>query len=415
MSKLRLLLAAVAALTLILVGGVQHQPATAFTGDSQRPQPNNNARIYAASAWGSQVTGLSGIVNLGRTAHTALDCTQRLDLNRTNSIASVGIPGLADVGAINSWSTTDLTNGVESSTGRSEIAGASLLGGAVEIGAISAEAKASRSASGQYSGTTSTQVASITVLGQDVEITGGPQTINVPGLATIILDTKQVEATANGVDSVAAAVRVRVLETGATIRLGDARASINGSGVQGLFRGQSYGSRLTLGDSVQSGPTAALTAPCLGTGGQPVTAQVAGVNLGAVGSVGAVQSTVNTSTSPRYEMEASNEIASASLLAGLASLNGISSSVQVWRNADGSLGYETEAGVASISVAGINIDVPTTPGGTVGLPGVGTLTFHDVEIINSGNGVAVTAVKIQLLGGQVLELGRSAGVILPVR
>lgn len=415
MSKLRLLLAAMAALTLMLVGGVQHQPATAFTDDSRRPVPNDNVRIFSASAWGSQVIGLSGIVNLGPTVTSGISCTQRTDLNNTNTIGGVTIPGVATLGAINTFAKTEKAGGREASIGGSELAGASLLGGAIEVGAISAEAEAVRNPTGSFGGNATTEVASLKVLGESIRVTGGPQTIDVPGLARIHLGTTQVNTTATGVEVVAAAVRINVLETGAVIRLGDARAGIDGSGIEGLFRGDSFGSRLLVGGTVQSGPTAAVSVPCLGTAGAPRTSQVAGVNLGAVGDVGAITTSVTTWRSPRYEIESSSEIAGVSLLAGLASLNGISSSVNVWRNADGSLGYETDAEIASITVAGLDIQVPTVPGATVGLPSVGTLTFHDVETINAGNGVAVTAVKLELLGGQVLELGRSAGAILPVQ
>lgn len=430
MKRLRISLAAMASFALVLTAGAAsgapgvtdteneaNEPTAAVVdwhGEDSDLAPHSSDRIFSASGWGSSVTGLDGVVNVGRTAPSMLGCTQRTNFRGENSIASVNIPGVAEIGAVSTFTRTGNAAGVETSIGGAQIAGASVLGGAIEVGAITSDARAHRHPAGNYTGSVTTTVASLSVLGQEIEITGGPQTIQVDGLATVILNSTRVRAQTTGVTSAGTAVTIRVLETGAEVRLGEVRAAIDGSGIDSFFTGQTYGSRLSLGGVVQSGPTALLNVPCLGTTGVPVTAQLAGIDLGVVGSISGIESTVSTSHSPRYEIQSSNTIAGVSLLAGLASIDGISSSVEVWRNPDGSLGYETDAEIASITVAGLPISVPIEPGSVVGLPGVGTLTFHKIEEINGGNGVAVTAATLELLGGQVLELGRSAGVILPL-
>lgn len=384
MKRTRLFLASLGAAALMFTGAAaQSAPVVDWQPNSERGA-HVSERVFSASGWGSSVTGLSGVANLGRTAPSMLGCTQRTNFRGSNTVASVNIPGVAQLGAVDTFTRTGNANGVETSIGGSQIAGASVLNGTIEFGAITSQARAHRQTNGSYTGSVTTEIASLTVLGNEVEITGGPQTVQVPGVATIVLNSSRVRSTSTGVSSAGTAATIRILETGAEVRLGEVRAGIDGTGISSFFTGQTYGSRLTVGGTVTSGPTALLNMPCLGSAGAPIQAQISGVNLGTVGSVGAVTSTVSAEQTPRYQANASNQVAGASLLGGLASLNGISSEVEVWRNADGTLGYETDAGITSITVAGLNISVPTVPGGTVSLPGVGTLTFHDIQQINSG-------------------------------
>lgn len=365
---------------------------------------------FSASAWGSTVTGLSGIVNSGRTASSNVACVARTTWRHTNSLGSVDIPGIAEIGAITSNTRTGNANGVETALGQSQIAGASLLGGAIEVGAIQTIARAHRQ-SDTYWGSAQFSIASLTVLGEEIELGTGRQVIDVPGLAQIIVRSQSVRVSDGFVSSAGTAVFVRVLETGAEIRLGEARATVDGQPATSYFEGGAHGTSVRVGGVVQSGPTAVINFPCIGTGGEARTNQVASASLGAVGSAHGITSQVSTEQVPAPRAMASNEISSVTLLGGLAELSGITTSVEVWRNEDGSLGYEPHVEIGSIIVGGISIDVPTVPGAEVTLPLVGSLHFMNVQEIRNGHGVEVVGVRLNLLGGEVVELGRAAAVL----
>lgn len=365
---------------------------------------------FASSAWGSTVTVAGPLVNSGRTANTALACTQDAGLTRTNSLASVNIPGLAQLGAVSTYAATGQGPTAEVSVGRSRVAGASLLDGQIEIGAIESLSKVTRQ-SGNYTPSTNFSIASLTVLGEEIEIGTEEQTIEVDGLATITLNKELLRPGDTLASAVGTAVTVKVLETGAVIRIGESRAALDGRIVTGSFFGGAYGAFTKVGSTITSGPIAARGFPCIGTGGDWRSNRVDTTQLGGLGEANGVVSRIRAEQTPLSRAEATNRVAGVELLDGVVQIGAIDTAIEVWRDENGDLQYEPSAEIASIKVAGLNITVPTRPGAVVQLPLVGRLEFMDVNEISGGLGAEVVGARIVLLDNTVIVLSRSAASI----
>lgn len=377
-------------------------------------EPTADAVTFGANAWGSTVSAAGPVLNSGKSALATLSCTQKVGITKHNDVAGVDVAGLLAVDGVASQVRTRTVNGEPRATSQSRIAGASVLGGQVEVGAITTTAMVRKDANGTYRPSTSFSIASVKIAGETIKVGTGRKVVKIDGVAEVILNDRTHKSYSQSGSAAGTAVTVKVLETGAVVRLGEARASLNGQPINNFMAGNAYGTKLTVGDTVKSGASAYLTLPCQGTKGEERTNQVATVNLPGVGKVRGVESTISGTQTPTPRAKATNTIAGVDLLGGLASIEGITTSVEAWRESDGSLAYTPHAKIGSITVAGLSIDLPSTPGARLTLPGVGELRFMDVKETGNGNGVTVVGAKLELLGGQVLQLGQAHVALKPL-
>lgn len=409
----RSIIAAVGALALtVTMGGT----ATAAEGtaldteDAARQAPVT----FGASAWGSKVKVAGPLLNSGKTAYIALGCTHKDNISKTNDTAGVDIPELVDLGAVTSTVTTDRSSGpTYTSTGHSTIAEASVFAGEIELGAIETIASVSEGPDG-FTTDVDFEIASLTIAGEEIEIDDDEeQVIDIDGIAEITLNKQKTSIKRNKATASGTAVTIELLGPGgATIKLGEARAEIDSRIVNGFFTGGAYGTKVTVLDTVESGKTANKPLSCVGTKGKDKTNEVATLDLEGVGEVNGIVSTVNGDQTPRPDARVSNEIAEVELLAGLATIEAITTEVHVFEMPNGDIEYEADASIGGIRVGLITIDVPDEPGATVDLPGIGTLTFMEVTELKGGRGVEVIGARLTLDNGDTdVVLSRSAATI----
>lgn len=386
--------------------------ATAAEAPSSAPQAQAPV-TFGASAWGSTVKVAGPLLNSGKTAFISLGCTQKDNIFRENPTASVEIPGVADLGAVVSTASTDRTSGpTYTSTGRSTIASASVLAGEIEFGAIETIATTSKGPNG-YSADVEFDIASLSIGGAEVELTGNEQVIDVPGVAEIVLNGEKTNVLNRKATARGTAVKITLVGPGgAVIKLGEARASLDGRIVNGFFSGGAYGTTVSVLGTVESGKTANQPLACLGTKGKDKTNEVATLDLDEVGQVNGIVSTVNGDQTPRPDATAHNEIASVELLGGLGTLEAITTDVHVWEKANGEIRYTADASIGAIRVGFLVIPLPTLPGQVVSLPGIGDLTFMEVTELRGGRGVEVIGARLSLDNGDTdVVLSRSAATI----
>ncbi len=387
---------------------------TATAAEAPTSTPQAQAPFtFGASAWGSTVKVAGPLLNSGKTAYVALGCTHRDNISKENPTASVEIPGVADLGAVVSTVTTKRSQQGEvyTSTGHSSIANASVFAGEIEFGAIETTATTANGPDG-YSADVDFNIASLSIGGVEVELTGDEQVIDVPGIAEIVIGGEKTKALNRQATASGTAVKITLVGPGgAVIKLGEARASIDGRIVNGFFTGGAYGTTVTVLDTVESGKTANQPLPCVGTQGKDRTNEVATVDLGGVGEASGIISTVNGDQTPRPDATVHNEIADVELLGELATLEAITTDVHVWEKPNGAIEYTADASIGSIRVGLVVIPLPTVPGQVVILPGVGELTFMEVTELKGGRGVEVIGARVTLLDGTEVVLSRSAATI----
>lgn len=387
---------------------------TATAAEAPTSAPQAQAPVtFGASAWGSTVKVAGPLLNSGKSAFVSLGCTQKDNIFRENPTASVEIPGVADLGAVVSTATTDRTSGpTYTSTGHSTIASASVLAGGIEFGAIETIATTSKGPNG-YSADVEFDIASLSIGGAEVKLTGNEQVIDVPGIAEIVLNGEKTNVLNRKATASGTAVKITLLGPGgAVIKLGEARASLDGRIVNGFFSGGAYGTTVSVLGTVESGKTANQPLACLGTKGKDKTNEVATLDLDEVGQVNGIVSTVNGDQTPRPDATAHNEIASVELLGGLGTLEAITTDVHVWEKANGEIEYTADASIGAIRVGFLVIPLPTLPGQVVSLPGIGDLTFMEVTELKGGRGVEVIGARLSLDNGDTdVVLSRSAATI----
>lgn len=387
---------------------------TATAAEAPTSSPQAQAPFtFGASAWGSTVKVAGPLLNSGKTAYVALGCTHKDNISKENPTASVEIPGVADLGAVVSTVTTKRSQQGEvyTSTGHSSIANASVFAGEIEFGAIETTATTANGPDG-YSADVDFNIASLSIGGVEVELTGDEQVIDVPGIAEIIIGGEKTKVLNRQATASGTAVKITLVGPGgAVIKLGEARASIDGRIVNGFFTGGAYGTTVTVLDTVESGKTANQPLPCVGTQGKDRTNEVATVDLGGVGEASGIISTVNGDQTPRPDATVHNEIADVELLGELATLEAITTDVHVWEKPNGEIEYTADASIGSIRVGLVVIPLPTLPGQVVILPGVGELTFMEVTELKGGRGVEVIGARVTLLDGTEVVLSRSAATI----
>lgn len=410
MRSLRSTASVLGALALAVTMGGTATAAEAPTSTPQAQAPFT----FGASAWGSTVKVAGPLLNSGKTAFVALGCTQKDNISKENPTASVEIPGVANLGAVVSTVTTKRSQRGEvyTSTGNSSIASASVFAGGIEFGAIETTATTANGPDG-YSADVDFNIASLSIGGVEIDLTGDEQVIDVPGIAEIVIADEKTKTLANKATASGTAVKITLVGPGgAVIKLGEARASIDGRIVNGFFTGGAYGTKVTVLDTVESGKTANQPLPCVGTRGNDRTNEVATVDLDGVGVVSGIVSTVNGDQTPRPDATAHNEIADVELLGGLATLEAITTDVHVWEKPNGEIEYTADASIGSIRVGLLVIPLPTLPGQVVILPGIGELTFMEVTELRGGRGVEVIGARLSLDNGDTdVVLSRSAATI----
>lgn len=362
---------------------------------------------FSGNAFGSQVKSAGDIANSGRTAYVVVGCTRKVGITHTNSSLAVDIPGVGHVGAVETEALTRNTEGVLSAITRSSADDASLIEGLIGVGKITTEARASLDGD-TYLAATEFSIASLTIAGEPIELTGEEQVEEVPGVGTLTIGKSTIRENDNSSYASITALTLE-LEGGSVVRIGHSEAAI-GKAVNATFGGGAYGSTVQAADgTVTSGKTANQPMPCRGTHGIDRINEIASADLPGLGTAEQVRSTVNASQNPLPEAHAMNEIEQVDI-GGVLVLQGIAASVNVFEDADGNVTYNTNGTtLGSITLAGVPIEVPP-PGESVELPGVGTLFFYEVTDLN-GRGARVVGVRLVLTDGSEVVLSSATAKI----
>ncbi|MGH3366069.1 MAG: choice-of-anchor P family protein [Nocardioidaceae bacterium] len=164
--------------------------------------------IMSGSVYGSQLRGLGGIANSGRTALVSLPCLGTDDVFKSRELLGVNIPGLANLDEVLSRVKGSQGGGEASATGISTITRAGFVGRQLVITGIRASGMVTRHSDGTYTHDSSTTVASITLAGEELTLPRPGRVLEIPGVARIRVGV--VNETPTGIRVVG--VRVQLLQ-----------------------------------------------------------------------------------------------------------------------------------------------------------------------------------------------------------
>lgn len=355
------------------------------------------------SAFGTAISG-NAAVHSGPTARTVA-CTRHSGMAKHNSLADLTVPDLVEVGGVDSRGYTydGKTTGVLS---RNTIASVSLLGGTISATGLRAQVRSWHN-DGAFHNNVKTSLGKLVINGSEVDLHGVNQKIDIPGVGTLVVNQHHRWIRDGGAGGTANVLKLRLTD-GTLIRIGHAWNRIDGNAVNGTFWGEGWATRVkALDGTVTSGATAFQPIPCVGTRSKLRENTTAAVNLGGVGQASALRSWVRARQAPTAWAFSSSKISSLSVLGGAIQIDGIEAHVQAHKQDDGTIRttfHGTKVG--KITVMGISVPVPVTPGQQVDLAGLATLTFAKEHTYERGG--QVVAVKLQILGqGITIEVGHA--------
>ena len=206
--------------------------------------------------------------------------------------------------------------------------------------------------------------------------------------------------------------------------------SITPAQVNTGFSGTAYGSYIFNADkSLTSGPTANTVVSCTGSTGKTASNTLAGINVPAVGTIGAATTSVKTLLSATGKrIEGRSTLAGANLLGGLITAGTITSASSAEKNTAGIFTGTNHTSIASLKVLGVPVNVNPAPNTVIDLklPLLGslgkiTLNGQEKRMVSGNYQVSTTALRIQILkaglpglkAGTDIRLGVSIANLTP--
>src|SRR5579875_3504980 len=254
---------------------------------------------YAGAAFGTEVT-LASTVESGKSALATLGCTSQTGITHTNSVASVGLPGIITSGTVSTGARSESTATGSASASTATTEGASLLGGLVTATTVHSASTTSRNSStGPFSTSAAgTEFLGLTVAGIPITGTPAPNTkITLPGVGYVELNQQTAHVYKGSANLTVIGIHVVVtLSTplapvGTQIIVSDANTSLGGP-VTGLLGGLAYGASANVANTIIAGEEFPQPLGCLGTSGLTKSNTGAAVTIPGILTTGTVADTV---------------------------------------------------------------------------------------------------------------------------
>ncbi|HWJ80954.1 MAG TPA: choice-of-anchor P family protein [Nocardioides sp.] len=401
-------LAALFSLLIALTGGLVVTSTSPAAAGDKVPVPYG----MSAFGFGAKVKGGDLPVGSGPIARAIIACNNIAGISKSNSTASVDLPGLGTIDGVETKTWTRKKGDTVSTYTQQTIADVKLLetgAGTIAITAVQAWTRAYHDSTGYHTD------ARTSVLGlKYTPPVGAPvtlplptpgQPIVIPGVATIGLGgTTQVHGKNRAVAQ-ATGLRVHLDATNTTVAVARAVARM-GEATNGVFGGIAYGLKASvLGDIVGVGQTPQVFMPCAGTDGEVLESSVASVPLTGVLDAGVARVTEQASATRKVAKGWEQaEIADVDLLDGAVHIEAIKARAfvkrergvrRIVRSAKGT-------GTAIISVNGEPQEIPLDG---LEIPGLLKIETNIVKKLKAG--LQVTALRLTLLDGSgaVVDLG----------
>jgi hypothetical protein len=404
----------------ITTGGLLILSTVGTHADAAARATKGTATSYAlrASGFGTVLSGGQVPAGSDQTAHAVIGCTNRTGQEAGNHEAEATLAGVGTLSDVTTRLWTAREGGVVGSYARHSIAAVQLADsplGSLELHGVTSYSAAFHDDQGFHARTT-VDVASASLTtpdgqSQQLAVPTPGQPLVVPGLAEITVGRSQTRQDAGAAVAKAQALRIHVIPTGSTSRIGHSSAGIASGIKSGRFAGTSSGTDLkALDDNVSSGRTPVLFMPCQGTDGDVRTTGIAHSDLGH----NAKARNVNARQWSKQTVDQAEGVEQGSI--GLVSLGGgqviitdIIARAHVVRDGSDVLRSPTGSQVGKVLVNGELRRFPSSD--TLVVPGVAKLERRIVD--RSATGLRVTALRVTLLDGTgaVLNLGRASMAI----
>ena len=410
LNPLRAVLAGAVTLGIAVAGA---QPAAFSVGGSADSARTTHTDYgFYARGFATRVRGGDVPAGAGTTAFQVVACTSLAGIDRGNNVAKVQLPGAGTAKGLATHLSTHRHPGKVSSVARTHVDRVNLADtplGSLSLGNITSVARASHDGTGYHS-TGHTTLGSITLTpptgpDQTFPAPAPGQTLEIPGVAKITVGSviaHQYQAMSK--------VRVRgvIVEfepTSTKVVVAASKASVAGNVVSGIFKGQSYGSRINaLTGIAKSGRNPLSIMPCQGTNGHTRMKHVARVTPGGGLVVRGIYSRQrgNQTATKAHGIEKGG-VAKLNLGDGQLVVSGVIGRVHVVRTQHGIHRDTKGSTFGTITANGEAQSFPPT--GVLEIPGVAKLHRHIVTRYKHGIGIVALRIKLLDGSGAVIDLG----------
>lgn len=377
----------------VLLGTVAALPGTAGAVDVGN-------LVYSGNAYGTEVD-VGSIVTSGPTALVNLGCTSEAGIHNSNTVVGLNAAPIVVSGTVRTTADTSDTGTEKASRTTAETEGLSLLNGLVRADLVKAVSTTSRDASGFHTSAAGSAFVNLRVGLQTFNVLPAPNTtIPLAGLGSLVLNEqtskitkKKASMTVNMIHVFINTQNVLGIPAGTQIIVSHAKSDLEGPVIR-ILDGRAYGTLAKVGNLLDSGPTAVVNMPCLGTKGQVKTNEVLQVNLPNLVTTGTVATTAQgTVNNLSASGETTATVEGVNLLAGLVTATLIKADAHA--SFDGVNFSFSDAGstFVNLSVAGFpEITADTPPNTKLELAGLGTLWLH--RVIQKPNSIEVRMIEL---------------------
>jgi hypothetical protein len=359
-----------------------------------------SAREFAfqASAFGTEAVVLNTVTS-GPSAAAGIGCTSKTGITSTDTTASVNVPNVLSTGTISTLAASKATLTGVAATSSATTQNVNLLNGLITANTIKSVSTTSfRNLTGSFSVSgAGSDLVGLTINGHTITATPAPNTtISLPGIGYVVLNQQTSSVSASSASLSVIAIHVVVTATnslapaGTQLFVSVANSSLRGP-LAGLLSGGSFGTSVNVANTVMSGPSFPAGLGCLGTGGQTLTNNAAGINIPGVLTSGTISDTAEGIVSAtQVSGETSSTVQGLNLLNGLITAKVIKADVTTNGNPP-TLGDKSS--FLGLKVAGAPLITDNVPPNTaIALPGIGTLWLH--RRIKTTNHITVIMIQV---------------------
>ena len=379
---------------------------------------------FRANGYGTSVEGGDLPVESSRTAVSSIGCTNLLGKDNSNTVVDADVPGLLQIGTVDSTTQTKRVKGRTTSIGKHKVADVAIgVPGLLTLGisAVNTVAKAWHGPDG-YDSRARTSLGRLTLglpggLEQSLPLPSPEQPVTVPGLLRIQLGRTIEKANQTQARSYATGLEVKIIPTGTVVKISRSAAKIEEGERGGIFNGAGAPVQVSLlGDLIKVGQAVVQRMPCLGTGGERLEEAAATVDLAGAIRIEGAQGTTRTTQNRRKNKAkavATATVGRVDLGGGTLVIDAIRSKATAVRNGKKVRRSSDGTTVGSISFNGQSFALPDLDG--IEIPGLATIET-DVRT-RTPFGMRVVALRISLLEGteidSVVDIGLAKVKIRP--
>lgn len=359
---------------------------------------------YTAAAGGTHIRALGTTIRSDLTSASTLGGTS-YPAASANTLANVDVPGLLNVGAVETATSATTEAGTNTVTANARTAGISLLDGLITAEAVETKASATQTGT-TFAGGSDSKLVDLTVGGTDIPITVSRNfTIGIPGIATVVINESKVDESGPGIKVAGSAIKITLLDGIGGAPIGTV-ITVNPTYVEfGLVDplsvtqvgGFAYGTKVTaraLGlVNVNSGPTALTSVPSYGTGGRTLVNSTAAADIPGLLSLGVVESTsMATSVPDTADVFNTHETGRVNVANGLVTVDAVRVTARAVKPLVGPVVKTATGEVANLRVLGLPINLKAAPNTRFSIPGIVTITLN--EQVSTVNGITVVGLHV---------------------